>query len=192
MPSKSVGRRPHTTRVAVGATPPAKLAAAAKKANAEGNKDSILPRTSPSCGAKTIANARIHELASSPHERVPVTSVASKRAKIDNTTPPNNPRPHFYVPNLGALLPVEEEKEKGGENVPSFPPLWNAWWPACCRAVHYVGNGGVLEGKCHKCGNINPKRQDVMLNPDQVDELKNTPALSLGALMPGGNNHYTP
>jgi hypothetical protein len=191
MPPKFVGRR-GGARVAVGATHPAKLAAVAKKANAEGNNDSVLPRTSPSRGAKTIANARIHELASSQHERVPIASVASssKRAKIDNTTPHDNPQAHFNHPNLVASLPVEEEKEKGGEDVPSFPPLWNAWCSACCRVVHYVGDGGVLEGKCCKCDNINPKRQDVMLDPDQVDELKKTPGLSLSVLMPG-HNHFT-
>ena len=48
-----------------------------------------------------------------------------------------------------------------------------------------------MEGKCCKCDNINPKRQDVMLDPDQVDELKKTPGLSLSVLMPG-HNHFTP
>ena len=86
MPPKSVARR-GGARVAVGAMHPAKLAAAAKKANAAGkNKnDSVVPQTSPSRGAKTIANARIHDLASSPHDRVSVGSMAStssKRAKI--------------------------------------------------------------------------------------------------------------
>ena len=96
MPPKFVGRR-GGARVAVGATHPAKLATAAKKANAAGNNknDSVVPRTSPSRGAKTIANARIHDLASSPHDRVSVASMAStasKRAKLDNTTPDDNPQ----------------------------------------------------------------------------------------------------
>ena len=192
MPPKFVGRR-GGARVAVGAMHPAKLAADAKKANAEGNNDSVLPRTSPSRDAKTIANARIHKLASSPHEHVPVASVetSSKRAKIDTTTPHDNPQAHVNHPHSGASLPVEEEKEKGGEDVPSIPPLWNAWWSACCRAVHYVGDGGVLEGKCCKCDIINPKCQDVMQDPNQVDELKKTPGLSFDLLMPG-HNHFTP
>ncbi len=145
-------------------------------------------------GAKTFANSRIHELASSPHDRVPIASMAStssKRAKFDNTTPSDNPQADFSHPNSAASLPVEEEKETGGEDVPSFPPLWNAWWSACCRAVHYVGDGGDLEGKCCKCDNINPKRQDVMLDPDQVDKSKKTPGLLLSVLMPG-HNHFTP
>ena len=137
MPPKFVGRR-GGARVAVGATHPAKLAAVAKKANAEGNNDSVLPRTSPSRGAKTIANSRIHELASSPHDRVPVASMAStssKRAKFDNTMPHDDPQAELSHPNSASSLPVEEEKETGVEDVPSFPPLWNAWWSACCRAV---------------------------------------------------------
>jgi len=201
MPPKSVARK-GGARVTVGVTHPAKLTAAAKKANAAGkNKnDSVVPRTSPSRGAKTIAKARIHDLASSPHDRVSVASMAStssKRAKLDkNMTPDDNPQAELSHPDSASSLPVTEEKEVGEkeagvEDVVSFPPLWNAWWSACCRAVHYVGDGGALEGRCSKCENVNPKRQDVMLDPDQVDKLKTNPGLSLSVLMPG-NDHFTP
>ena len=57
--------------------------------------------------------------------------------------------------------------------------------------MHYVGDGGALEGRCSKCENVNPKRQDVMLDPDQVDKLKTNPGLSWSVLMTV-NPHFTP
>ncbi len=48
-----------------------------------------------------------------------------------------------------------------------------------------------MEGRCCKCDNINPQRQDVMLDPDKVDKLKTNPGLSLSVLMPG-HHHFTP
>ena len=71
------------------------------------------------------------------------------------------------------------------EVLPSFPPLWNAWWCGGCPALHSVGDGGALVGGCTMCGDPRPVRNDVMLDPDQVAQLKETPGLSYDALFPG-------
>ena len=59
----------------------------------------------------------------------------------------------------------------------NLPPLWNAWYSTCCQVLHFVGDGGALVGKCALCGNDHTGRKDVMLDPEQLAELRTTPCL---------------
>jgi hypothetical protein len=43
---------------------------------------------------------------------------------------------------------------------------------------HFVGDGGELSGACINCGDNNPIRNDMMLDPDEVTELQANPGLS--------------
>ncbi len=85
----------------------------------------------------------------------------------------------------GGELQQDEVVEEGLFEAPSFPPLWNAWWCGGCRALHFVADGGTLSGGCSICGDDDPVRNDVMLDPDQVAHLKETPGLSYDVLFPG-------
>ena len=38
--------------------------------------------------------------------------------------------------------------------------------------MHFVGDGGALNGGCSICGDDDPVHNDVMLDPDQVAHLK--------------------
>ncbi len=113
-------------------------------------------------GAKSVANKRIAAQLS-PLERVPVASIASKGAKI------------------GASVIVPRGAKQSPEDLPAkklnMPPLWNACYSSCCQVLRFVGNGGALVGKCALCGNGRPRRRDVMLDPEQLAELRMTPRL---------------
>ena len=54
--------------------------------------------------------------------------------------------------------PVASEDHSDGSPTASvpFPPTCNAWWCGGCRAMHFVGDGGDLEGACIVCGDRNP------------------------------------
>jgi hypothetical protein len=122
----------------------------------------------------------------SPPLRVPVASVAPANAETtpgvsifvgDDTerSPKRAKRGDSSVDGSGNSCPAEY--------LPTIPPLWNAWYLACCRVLTHVGDGGALQGKCGMCGNARPSRQHTMLDPDQIAELKKAPALSFDALM---------
>ena len=51
--------------------------------------------------------------------------------------------------------------------------------------MHFVGDGGALNGGCSICGDDDPVRNNVMLDPDQVAHLKETPRLLYDVLFPG-------
>lgn len=61
--------------------------------------------------------------------------------------------------------------------IPSLPPLWNAWHCGSCHRLHHVGDGGELTGPCTYCPEMNPVYHDIMLDPEQLDDLKNNPGM---------------
>ena len=85
-PKVSGGRRgKQGSSVTVGSTHPANVAAARKKANVATSKTAPAPtRESPKRSAKTVANDRIAAQLS-PHDGVPVASVAPHGAEINAT-----------------------------------------------------------------------------------------------------------
>ena len=182
MPPKVAAGRRGNGSVAVGSTHPANVDAAKKKAATAvtGGDTAVSTRTPPPRGAKSVASAGIAEQMSPLS--VPVASVAPA---MDETTP-------------GVSIFVGDDTERSpkraksgicsvdgsgnscpAECVPMLPPLWNAWYSACCRILTYVGNGGALQGKCGMCGNARPSRQHTMLDPDQIAELKKAPEVVL-------------
>ncbi len=124
---------------------------------------------SPSHSAKSIANTRITEKLS-PRKRVPVASIAPKDATID-----------------AAVIIPSGTDEKTPEDLLAkkldMPLLWNAWNSSCCRVLHYVGDGGALTGKCVLCRDAHPGRKDIILDPEQITELRKTLCLCYDALM---------
>ena len=75
---------------------------------------------------------------------------------------------------LDAVVPAEIPL------VAALPPLWNAWWCGACTALHFVGDGGELRGPCLMCQQVrNPICSHVMIDPDEREELRRTPGLSL-------------
>ena len=166
MPPKAAAGRRGKGSVTVGSTHPAKVAAAKKKADVTSN---AATRVSPKRGVKTAANDRIAAQLS-PHERVPVASVARRGDEIDAT-----------VVALCAGAAESTTADLPPKNL-DIPPLWNAWYSTCCHALCYVGDGGALLGKCAICGSGRPGRKDIMLDPEQVAELKATPCLSYDSL----------
>ena len=76
------------------------------------------------------------------------------------------------VTALDAVVPAEIPL------VASLPPLWNAWWCGACTALHFVGDGGELIRPCQMCQVRNPIHNHVMLDPDELEELRMTPGLS--------------
>ncbi len=174
--------------VSVGSTHPANVAATKKKAaaTATGSDAAVLTHMSPPRDAKSVASVRIAEQISPP-VRVPVASVAPAMAEttpgvsisfVSDKTERSPKRAKSSVSSVDGsqnLCPAECE--------PMIPPLWNAWYSACCRIVTYVGDGGVLKGKCGKCGNACPLCKHTMLDPDQIGKLEKTPAFFFDALM---------
>ena len=73
---------------------------------------------------------------------------------------------------LDAVVPAEIPL------VVALPPLWNAWWCGACTALHFVGDGGELIGPCLMCQVRSPIHKHVMLDPDELEELRRTPGLS--------------
>jgi hypothetical protein len=139
-------------------------------------------RESPSRSAKTAANDRIAVYArTAANERIAAQLNHPERAL---TAPPGAEVDATIViptfPPLGGMKsPVEETPLA---NKLDMPPLWNAWYSACCQVLHYVGDGGALTGSCVMCGGERPVRHYVMLDPDQVYELENTPFLAYNAM----------
>jgi len=165
MPPKAASKRRGAGSVTVGSNHPANMAAAKKKTDVArktdvASRDAAAPtRESPKRNAKTVASDKIAALLS-PHERVPVASVARGDDEIDATV----------VAPAPSLPPLP-------------PPTWNAWYSSCCRVLCYVGDGGALVGECAVCGDGNPGRISTMLDPEQVEMLTATPGLSFDALM---------
>jgi hypothetical protein len=146
----------------------------------------VLTRTSPPHDAKSVASTRIAEQMSPP-VRIPVASVALAMAEtmpgvsisfVSDKTERSPKRAKSGVSSLDG-----SKNSCPAECEPTIPPLWNAWYSACCRVLTYVGNGGALQGKCGMCDNACPSRKHTMLDPDQIAELKKAPALSFDALM---------
>ena len=150
---------------------------------------SPLPNPPPRA-SKAAAIARIH---ADPYAklRAPIASVAPDSTEttpgvmatiiFGRVAPQQDVAPACAPPRDGS--PVEDslsvEVGEGLGLLPSsFPPLWNAWWCGGCRSLHFVGDGGELKGACFVCGDINPVRNDIMLDPDEVVELRANPGLS--------------
>jgi hypothetical protein len=153
MPPKVAATRRGRGSVAVGSTHPANVAAAKKKsASASGEVAAAPTCESPMCGAKSVASERIAAQLS-PVARVPVA--------------------------VSVIVPcgAEESPKDQPTRMLNLPPLWNAWYSTCCQVLHFVGDGGALVGKCALCGNGRPGRKDVMLDPEQLAELRTTPCL---------------
>ncbi len=53
------------------------------------------------------------------------------------------------------------------------------------NTLQYVGDGGDMLGASVECGDRRPVRNDVMLDPDQVEQLKATPGLSYDTTLSG-------
>ena len=133
-------------------------AAAARHRRPPLQRDGTTPcRTSPSRKAKTLANAKIDDCFPSP--RPPVATEAPHNAELT---------PGVTVGNVAPELP----------NNPIPPPLWNAWWCQTCTSLHLVGDGGALIGECIKCQVRDPIRNHVMLDPDEIEQVKKTPGLA--------------
>jgi hypothetical protein len=176
MPPKVSATRHGRGSVAVAPMHPANVAAAKTTATTESGDAAVSTRTSPPRGAKSVASARIAEQMS-PLVHVPVASVAPKMAE---TTPgvsvavvdgPGEPSPKR------AKRGVDSSGNSSPKDVPTPPPLWNAWYLLCCRVLYYVSNSGALQGKCDMCGDARLMRRHTMLDPDQLADLKKTPAL---------------
>ena len=182
MPPKSLSTRRGSARsVAVSTTHPANVAAAAAKkaAGGRGNAIAVSTRESPPRASKIAAVAQIQAEAYA-HRHAPIASVAPEMARRDD--PPACASPCGDSP--GGKSPLVEAGEGFGQ-VPSFPPLWNAWWCGGCRALHFVGDGGELRGACIMCGDSRPVRNDTMLDPEQVAEVRANPGLSYDTTLPG-------
>jgi hypothetical protein len=162
MPPKAATGRRGKGSVAVGSNHPANIAAARKKANAV---RAAPTRDSPRREAKTVANDWIAAQLL-PLERVPVASIAPHDADIDTTV---------VVSREAKKSPVEDPLPA---KKLSIPPLWNAWYSACCQALCFVGDGGALSGNCVMCGDERPGRKDIMLDPEQLAELERMPLSS--------------
>ena len=135
---------------------------------------------------------KIHDQVLS-QEHVPVASVAPNTAA---TTPGvtvafDYSQHHCNDPSAGDL---PHDDIQGGEThveeevgvwLAPLPPLWNAWWCGGCCTLHYVDNGGDLLGACVECGDSRPVRNDVMLDPNQVEQLKAMPGLTYDATLLG-------
>ena len=153
MPPKVADARRGRGSVAVGSTHPAKVAAAKKKsASASGEVAAAPTRESPMRVSKSVASERIAAQLS-PVTHVPVA--------------------------VSVIVPrgAEESPKDTPARMLNLPPLWNAWYSSCCQVVHFVGDGGALVGKCASCGNGRPGRKDVMLDPEQLAELRTTTGL---------------
>ena len=187
MPPKSIARRGGAARsISVSATHPANVAAAKKSAGVA----AISTRESPPRASKSAAIARI-EADSCGKMRAPIASVAPDSAEttpgVMATIVEGRVPPQQHVASASAQ---SRNDCPGGDSSPvdmgetlgllpsSFPPLWNAWWCGRCRSLHYVGDGGELSGACIHCGENNPVRNDTMLDPDEVANLKANPGLS--------------
>ena len=159
MPPRS---RPPTGRALVNQNHPAATAAAAAAAKINGGILSApTSRESPSRAAKTLANEKISEICHhNPRAAVaveaPDDAPATAGVTVDFTDAPAD-----ELPLVGAL-----------------PPLWNAWWCGACTALHFIGDGGDLIGPCIICQVRIPIRKHVMLDPDELEELRRTPGLS--------------
>ena len=163
MPPKGAAARrgQQGDRVAVGSTRPAKnKVAAAKKKSASGSGE-VAPaptRASPVRVAKSVASDKIAAQLS-PVARVPVAV-------------------SHIVPRTAEVSTEDLSVRKL-----NLPPLWNAWYSTCCQVLHFVGDGGGLVGKCKLCGDHSPERKDVMLDPEQLAELRSTPCLTYDPMM---------
>lgn len=198
MPPKSLSTRRGSARsVAVSTTHPANVAAAAAKkaAGGRGNAIAVSTRESPPRASKIAAIAQIQAEAYA-HRHAPIASVAPDSAntmpgavavqEARRDDPPACASPCGDSP--GGEWPLVEAGEGFEHQVPSFPPpLWNAWWCGGCRALHFVGDGGGLRGACIMCGDSRPVRNNTMLDPEQVAEVRANPGLSYDTTLPGNN-----
>ena len=152
MPPKSLTWGGGARSVAVSTTHPANfaIATAKKAAGGRGNAIAVSTRESPPRASKIAAIAQIQAEAYA-HRHAPIASVAPDSANTmpgavavlmaRRDDPPACASPCGDSP--GGEWPLVEAGEGFGQ-VPSFPPLWNAWWCGGCRSLHYVGDGGEL------------------------------------------------
>jgi hypothetical protein len=173
--------------IVVGATHPATIATAAAKNKDAGGGSALdvappqapTRQTPPRVSNTAIARMRVDAIAMmhaatalvAPDwaEPTPGVSVVIDGVGRQSGSPPSSP------PSAGGAGPL-------GSNAPpietTLPPLWNAWWCGGCRALHFVGDGGALRGECIMCGHSHPVRNDGMLDPEQLAQLRATPGLS--------------
>jgi hypothetical protein len=176
-------RRLPTGRAIVNQNHPAATAAAAAAASAAAAREvaagkingGILSpptsRESPSRAAKTLANEKISEICHhNPRAAVAVEAPDDAQAMAGVTVDFTAAMADTGVTFLDdpAELPL----------VAALPPLWNVWWCGACTALHFVGDGGYMIGPCMMCQVSNPIRKHVMLDPDELEELRRTPGLS--------------
>ncbi len=175
-------RRPPTGRAIVNQNHPAPTAAAAAAAAAaarevlaakinRGILSAPTSRESPSLAAKMLANEKISEICHhDPRAAVAVEAPDDAQATVGVTVDFTAAVADtgVYVINAPADIPL----------VAALPPLWNAWWCGACTALHFVGDGGDLIGPCMMWQVSNPIRKHVMLDPDELEELRRTPGLS--------------
>jgi hypothetical protein len=168
MPPKSRARRDGGHGITVGATHPASIATATRRAAGGSNisalavaggsnRSATSTRKSPLPSAKTTALLQIHTQASA-HMHAPIAGVAPESAEtmpgvtvlVGSGVACQYAGAHDSMG--GEPLPVEAGEGLGlGDGLglaPSFPPLWNTWWCGGCRALHFVRDGSKLGGAC--------------------------------------------
>ena len=161
---------------AAAAAAAARVGASAEKIN--GGKVSASTRDSPLRAAKTLAQEKISEMC----HHTPRAAVAEEAPDDAEDTP------GVSIDLAAAVAGAAKSPPPAVLNSPpALPPLWNAWWCGDCTVLHFVGDGGELEGPCQMCQATSPKRNHVMLDPDEQDRLRRTPGLSYTVL-----NHLPP
>jgi hypothetical protein len=168
-------RRPPSGRATVHQNHPAATAAAAARVVAAGKINggkfsAPATRESPSRLSKTVANEKISEMC--PH--IPRAAIAMEapddaQATADVTVDFTDVGATGVTVLDAVVLPAEIPL------VAALPPLWNTWWCGECTALHFVGDGGELIGPCLMCQVRSPIRKHVMLDPDELEELRRTP-----------------
>ena len=169
-------RRPPTGRALVNQNHPAATAAAAAAAAAAKINGGILSapttsRESPSRAAKTLANEKISEICHhNPRAAVaveaPDDAPATAGVTVDFTAAVADAGVTFLdapADELPLVAALQHCGTRGG--VEHVPP-------------QFVGDGGDLIGPCMMCQVRIPIRKHVMLDPDELEELRRTPGLS--------------
>ena len=167
--------------VAVSHNHPAATAAAASRVVAAGEINGVkfsapATRESPSRRSKTVANEKISEMCHhNPRAAIAVEAPDDAQATAGVTVDYTDVGATgvTVLELVEAVVPAEIPLL-----VAALPPLWNAWWCGACTALYFVGDGGELIGPCLMCQVRSPIRKHVMLDPDELEELRRTPGLS--------------
>ena len=174
-------RRPPSGRATVNQNHPAATAAAAARVVAAGEINGVnfsapATRESPSRHSKTVANEKISEMCHhNPRAAIAVEAPDDAQATAGVTVDYTDVGATgvTVLELVEAVVPAEIPLL-----VAALPPLWNAWWCGACTALYFVGDGGELIGPCLMCQVRSPIRKHVMLDPDELEELRRTPGLS--------------